>query len=351
MATGRERAEDFCTRYGLTVPVVSAPMAGACPPELAAAVARAGGMGAAGVVNDRPAAIADWAARFRELSGGPFQLNLWIPDEPVDAPDEVTAAAAFLDSLGGRAAPPAGPAPDFAEQFDAVLAARPTAVSSIMGVFDADRVRALHEAGVAWFACATTLDEALTAERAGADVVVAQGMEAGGHRGTTDPDAAERTSVGLFALVPLLADALSVPVVAAGAVADGRAVAAALTLGASAVQVGTALLRAPETGIDPDWSAALDGLAPEDTVTTRAYSGRLARGVPTPYVRAWAAQNAPRPARYPDQRRLVARYRAGERGALDRANPWAGQAAGRATTAPAADIVTGLWRDAQPLLP
>lgn len=325
-------------------------MAGACPPELAAAVAGAGGMGAAGVVNDAPEAIAAWVARFRELSDGPFQLNLWVPDEPVEGPG--TGAAEFLDSLGGRAAaPPAGPGPDFAEQRAAVLAARPTAVSSIMGVFDEDYVAALHDAGIAWFACATSLAEALAAERAGADVVVAQGMEAGGHRGVTDPDAAERTCVGVFALVPALADALRVPVVAAGAVADGRALAAALTLGASAVQVGSALLRAPETGIDAGWAAALEGLAPEEPVPTRAYTGRLARAVPTGYVRAWAGPDAPAPERYPRQRRLVARYRAGEPGAVDRVNHWAGQAAGRATAEPAGRLVSRMWSDAGSLLP
>lgn len=349
MTTARERAGDFCARYGLTAPVLLAPMAGACPPELAAAVAGAGGMGAAGVVNDRPEKIADWARRFRELSDGPFQLNLWIPDEPADAPDD--EAAAFLGTFGGSPAPPAGPGPDFAEQCAAVLAARPTAVSSIMGVFDAEQARAFRDAGIAWFACATTLAEGLAAQRAGADVVVAQGIEAGGHRGTADPDAAERTGVGVFALVPQLADALSVPVVAAGAVADGRALAAALTLGASAVQVGSALLRAPEAAIDAGWSAALEGIAPEDTVLTRAYTGRPARAVPTDYVLAWTTADAARPARYPQQRRLVARYRAGEPGAVDRVNHWAGQAAGRATTGPAGAVVSRMWREAGALLP
>jgi len=346
----RERTGSFCDRYGLTVPVLEAPMAGACPPGLAAAVAAAGGMGAAGVVNDSPAAIADWARRYREAAGdAPFQLNVWIPDPPADPGTE--AQASFLDRPGGTAGPAPGPAPDFDEQVGAVIDARPTAISTIMGLLPADHVAAAHAAGIAWFATATTLDEALAAERAGADVVVAQGMEAGGHRGSTRPEDAERTAVGLFALVPWLAGALSVPVVAAGAVADGRSVAAALTLGASAVQVGTALLRTPEAAIDAGWAAELDRLAPEDTVTTRAYTGRLARAVPTRYVRAWDGPEAPDPAPYPHQRRLVARYRAGEPGMLDRVNHWAGQAAARATTRPAAEVVAGMWREADAMLP
>ncbi|MGE3289259.1 MAG: NAD(P)H-dependent flavin oxidoreductase [Pseudonocardia sp.] len=347
--TGAERVAAFCSSYGLRVPVLQAPMAGACPPELAVAVAAAGGMGGAGVVLDRPAAIAEWARRFRAGSDGAFQLNIWIPDEPVDDPGRVAAAERFLGRFGSPGSP-AGAGPEFAEQCEAMLAARPTAISSIMGLFDAPFVARMHAAGIAWFACATTLGEALAAQDAGADAVVAQGMEAGGHRGTFDPEAAEQTSVGLFALVPRLADALRVPVIAAGGIADGRGVAAALALGASAVQVGTALLRCPETGIATAWAADLDGLAPEATVTTRAYSGRLGRAAPTPYVTAWAGSGAPRPAPYPQQRALVARWRRGEPDGLDRANHWAGQSAAMATEEPAGEVVARMWRDAQALL-
>jgi nitronate monooxygenase len=220
-----------------------------------------------------------------------------------------------------------------------------------MGLFEPGYVRRLHDQGIAWFANATTLDEALAAQDAGADAVVAQGMEAGGHRGSFDPDAAERVAVGLFALLPRFVDHLDVPVVAAGGIADGRGIAAAITLGATAVQVGTALLRSPEAAVDPRWAASLDGLAPERTVTTRAYSGRLGRAAPTPYVLAWQEPGAPPPAPYPQQRRLVGRWRAGSPTGLDPVNHWAGQAAAMATAEPAADIVTRMWGDAVRLLP
>ncbi|TCK26602.1 NAD(P)H-dependent flavin oxidoreductase [Pseudonocardia endophytica] len=344
-----QRAERFCARYGMTVPVVEAPMAGACPPALAVAVAGAGGMGANGVVNDPPARIAEWMETFRAGSSGPVQLNVWVPDPPVDDPERVAAAERFLSTMGSIG-DPKGPPPDFDEQCAAMLGARPTVVSSIMGRFDDAYVRRLHGAGIAWFACATTVDDALAAQDAGADAVVAQGMEAGGHRGTTDPADAESTVVSLFALLPRMADVLDVPIVAAGGIADGRCLAAALTLGASAVQVGTALLRAPETGIDPGWSAALVGLAPERTVPTRAYSGRLGRAAPTRYVTAWNDDGAPLPAPYPQQRGLVARMRAGEPGTVDRANHWAGQNAALATTDPAGEIVTRMWSEARALL-
>lgn len=344
------RVHEFCDRYGLRMPILSAPMAGACPPALAVAVAEAGGMGAAGMVLDAPDAVAAWTAEFRAGSSGALQLNLWVPDAPVDDEERVAAATGFLDRFGTPGAL-AGAAPVFAEQCEALLAARPAAVSSIMGLFEPDYVARLHDAGIAWFATATTLDEALAAQQAGADVVVAQGMEAGGHRGTFDQATAEATTVGLFALVPRLVDHLRVPVVAAGGIADGRGVAAALALGASAVQIGTALLRTPEVGIAPAWAASLDGLPPEATVATRAYTGRLARAAPTPYVAAWREPGAPLPAPYPQQRMLVARWRRGEAPGIDRVNHWAGQSAAMARAEPAGEVVTRMWREAAELLP
>ncbi|HEY2099093.1 MAG: nitronate monooxygenase [Pseudonocardiales bacterium] len=349
----RDRVTAFCDRYQLRLPVVQAPMAGACPPELAIAVAEAGGMGAAGVVLDSPAAIADWVARFRAGSSGPFQLNVWVPDEAGADPAELergtAAAREFLDRFGAPGEP-GPPPPDFDRQCAAMLDAAPTVASTIMGLFPPEYVKQLADAGIAWFACATTLDEALAAQRAGADAIVAQGLEAGGHRGTFDPDAAEGTSVGLFALLPRLADHIQVPIIAAGGIADGRGVAAALALGASAVQVGTALLRAPEAGISKDWSASLDGLAPEATRTTRAYSGRLGRAAPTPYVTAWSEPGAPTPARYPVQRQLVGQWRRGAPDGLDRVNHWAGQSAALAREEPAGEVVARMWRDASALL-
>src|SRR5436190_6021520 len=274
----RERAQAFCRRFGLRVPILQAPMAGASPVGLAAAVGNAGGMGALGALTTAPNGIAAWAEQFRGQSNGSFQINLWVPDpEPVRDAEHEQRVRDFLAQWGPPVPPEAGDAKplDFAMQCDALLAAAPRVVSTIMGLFPEKLVAELKARGIAWFACATTLAEARAAEDAGADAIVAQGFEAGGHRGAFDAGAAERQTGALFALLPRLADKLSVPVSATGRIAAGRGIAPSRTLGASAVQIGTAFLRAPETQVAPAWADALNELQPESTLTTRVFSGRL----------------------------------------------------------------------------
>lgn len=353
----RQRATEFCQRYGLALPVLQAPMAGASPTGLAVAVGNAGGMGARGAVHDSPEHIAQWAREFRSGSRGAFQINVWIPEQlqldPRERIRRIDAARRFFTRRYGEAPEPderRRPGAAFASQCTAMLDAQPTAISSIMGLFPPEFVASMHERGIAWFCCATSLDEARAAEAAGADAIVAQGMEAGGHRGIFDQDEAESNSVGLFSLLPWFADHLRIPIIAAGGIADGRGLAAALTLGASAVQVGTALLRTPEAAIDSGWRDALDGLAPEDTVVTRAYTGRLARTAPAPFLAAWSSPDAPRPAPFPHQFELLTRWRAVNPDGVGEASHWAGQSAALATTRPAGEVVTQMWRDAQHLL-
>ncbi len=350
-----QRAAAFAQRFGLRLPVLLAPMAGACPVGLSVAVAQAGGMAACGALLLDAAALADWVARYRQAASGPVQINLWIPDPaPLRDADHEARLRNFLAYWGPPVAADAGDtrAVDFALQCQALLAVRPTAVSSIMGLYPEPIVQQFKAAGIAWFANVTTVAEARAAQAAGADVIVAQGAEAGGHRGVFDAARAEASATGLFALLPQVVDAVRVPVVATGGIADGRGVAAALLLGASAVQVGTALLRSPEAGIAPAWAAALAGVAPDGTQLTRAFSGRLGRALATDYVRATTAGDAPRPAPYPVQRALTAGLRkaAEQAGDVQRMQAWAGQAAGLARAVPASQIVQDLWHQAQELL-
>jgi nitronate monooxygenase len=350
-----ERIETFCKRLGVDKPILLAPMAGACPPSLSIAVANAGGMGACGCLLMKPAAIADWVAEFAQASTGALQLNMWIPDPPATRdPDAEARQREFLGAWGPEVPPEAADvAPlDFAAQCEAMLAAAPRAISSIMGLYPAPFVRELKRRGILWLASVTTVAEAVTAEAAGADAIVAQGAEAGGHRGSFEADAAERQMVGTFALLPQVADAVSVPVIATGGIADGRGVAAALVLGASAAQIGTALLRCPESRIPPAWANALADLKPEATVPTRAFSGRLGRAILNDYVRVAADRTTPAPAPYPVQRALTAPMRAAAAAAndLQRMQAWAGQAGCLGRDEPAQAAVQRIWSAAKELL-
>jgi nitronate monooxygenase len=349
------RAAAFCDRFNLRVPILMAPMASACPASLAVAIANAGGLGGCGALMMEPDAIRKWAADVRAGSNGGFQFNLWIPDLPPRR--DAVAEAAMRDFLANWG--PAVPAeagniamPDFQAQCDAILETTPAIVSSIMGLYPDRFVARMKTKGIKWFATVTTVSEAKEAERAGADAIVAQGMEAGGHRGTFDVRQAEACMIGLLSLLPAVADAVKVPVIATGGIADGRGIAATLLLGASAVQIGTAFLRCPEAKTSSAWADAIGRTMPEDTVITRTLTGRPARSIATEYVRAATAATAPKPAPYPVQRGLTAPMReaAAKANDINRMQAWAGQSARLAKAEPAGEVVQRLWDETRALL-
>ncbi len=351
----RERAEAFTGTLGIRLPILLAPMAGACPASLSIAVANAGGLGACGALLMEPEAIKSWAAEFRQKSKGEFQLNLWIPEPvPVRDLEMERQQREHLSAWGPPVPMEAGDAalPDFKAQCQAMIAVGPKAISSIMGLYGADFIAELKARGILWFATATTVAEARAAEAAGADAVIAQGMEAGGHRGAFQADQGERQMVGLIALLPQVVDSVGVPVIATGGIADARGVAAALILGASAVQIGTGFLRSPEAMIHPAYADRLAQTDAHDTTVTRAFTGRPGRSVATAYVRASAARGVPPPAPYPVQRGFTRLMREDARkaGDADRMQLWAGQAARLARAEPAGTLAQQLWEDASRLL-
>lgn len=350
-----ERAQQFAKWLGIRLPIVMAPMSGACPPPLAIAIANAGGLGGCGALLMQPAEIKTWSEEFRKGSAGEFQINLWIPDPPPKRDSALeTQVRDFLGKWGPPVPPEAGDVrqPDFQAQCEAILDAAPKVVSSIMGLYQPAFVAKLKHRGILWFAAVTTVADARAAEKAGADAVVAQGMEAGGHRGAFQPDEAERQMAGLLALVPQVVDAVSIPVIATGGIADARGIAASLVLGAGAAQIGTAFLRCPETHLPRAYADQLARTEPHDTMVTRAFSGRPGRAIANAYARAASEADAPRPAPYPVQRGLARGLResALNNGDTGRMQMWAGQSAKLAQDRPAGVLCREWWDEASRLL-
>ena len=353
--TAYVRAKNFAEVFNLEIPIILSPMAGVCPVSLSAAVANAGGMGSCGTLLMKPKEILDWVKEMRKMSNGAFQLNTWIPDpEPVRDKSHEKIVREFLSKWGPKVPelPETLPSQDFIGQCQAMLKASPPVISSIMGLYPSEFVSCMKDNNIKWFATVTTVTEAKEAEQAGADVIIAQGMEAGGHRGSFIADNADEKMIGLFSLIPAVVDAVKVPVIAAGGIADGRGMSAALLLGASAVQIGTGFFRSPEAKLPKVWSKKLDNSLPEDTIATRAFSGRLGRSLRTKYAEAANSKDAPSPAPYPIQRYLTQEMRTNaiKSNTLEGMQAWAGQSAKLALDLSASEIVLKIWNDTKQIL-
>jgi nitronate monooxygenase len=333
----------------LSVPIVQAPMAGGpSTPALAAAVSDAGGLGFAAAGYKPAAAVAEELAATRALTRAPLGLNIFAPGAIAGDPAAAAAFAATLGDEATRAGVALGtPRRDddaFAEKLD-LLAADPVAVVSFtFGLPGRDAVRRLQAAGSAVWITVTDPVEARAAAAEGADALIVQGTEAGGHRGTfgDGPDAPDLT---LLAALQLVRAAVDLPLVATGGIATGAAVAAVLAAGASAAAVGSAFLRCPEAATSaPHREAIAAGAAP--TRLTRAFTGRRARGI----ANRWMAEHEDdAPIAYPDVHHVTAPVRAAARAAgdPDAINLWAGEAYALAQERPAAEIVATLAADAR----
>ena len=343
-------AAAFAGRLGVRWPVVQAPMAGGpTTPALVAAVCEAGGLGSLGAALMAPAAIRQAAAEIRARTSRPFSINLFVLPPADPAPATLAVALARLAPLHAELGlpPPALPGSfgeSLEEQIDAVLDVAPAMVSTHFGPPPQRLREACRARGIAVVATATTPDEAAALETAGADAVVAQGAEAGGHRGSFLGDTGA-TGLGTMVLVPAIADRVRIPVIAAGGIMDGRGIRAALALGAAAVQMGTAFLACPEAGTHALHKAALAAAA--GTMTTRGVTGRVARGLPTRLLEVLDA-DAGRAPDYPVQNALSAPLRAAAArdGRPDLMAMWAGQGHARARAEPAGRLLAEWVREA-----
>jgi nitronate monooxygenase len=337
---------------GLPIPILQAPMAGASFDAMAVAVSQAGGMGslaAAGVAPDEMGAVVD---AIRARTDAPFGVNLLMARPARPEPAEVDAAlsrlAPWYAELGLDV--PDHPnrfSQDFNAQLEALTRAAPPVASFSFSILTPAQIDALHAAGSYVVGTANTVAEAVAWARVGADGICAQGFEAGGHHAYFLEDI-EASSVGTMALVATVLQAVDIPVIAAGGIMDGRGVAAALALGASAVQMGSAFLLADEAINGATWQQAIREAPADATRMTRAFSGRYARGIENRFMREMRSAQEDVPA-YPVQNRLTQAMRA----AADKAGDpelmslWAGQAVTLAKPGQSGEMVKAWWAEAQ----
>ncbi len=334
---GRGGATEAVRRLGVEHPIVQGPFGGGLSTaRLAATVSEGGGLGSFGAHHLAPDAIAGAVAEIKALTNKPFAMNLWVSDHDPGglAPSaaEFERAARLLEpyfrELGvALPAPPARYGHRFDDQIEALLAASPPAFSFVFGVPPPAVLAACRRRDIVTIGAATTIAEARALDEAGVDLIVASGFEAGGHRPSFLAPA-EASLTGTLALVPLVADRVRAPVIAAGGVADRRAVRAVFALGAQAAQVGTAFLACDESGAPAAHRELLFGPAAEHTALTRAFSGRLARGLENRWTREVGPLASELPP-FPALSWLVAQLRpaALAAGATDLLSLWGGQIA------------------------
>lgn len=348
---------DLLQRLEMQHPIILAPMAGGPgTPELAAAVSNAGGLGSFGAAYLATEDITAAIARIRGLTDRLFAVNLFAGGRDTGRAVDATRMLRLIGEVHmrlGLPAPvlPAFPPDTFEDELEAVLAARPAAFSFTFGVPRPEVMARLRALGIVTLGTATTLEEARVLEGAGVDAIVAQGAEAGAHRGTFAGPFAD-AMVPTAALVSAVRAATALPVVGSGGVMDGSDIAALLALGASAVQMGTAFLACPESRVPDPYRRALLSVGDDATVITRAFSGRPARGIANTFTRLLAAHEADL-LPFPQQNALTRPLRAA---AAQQDDPeflalWAGTGVSRIRALPAAELVERLAEELQAARP
>ncbi|MED5388694.1 MAG: nitronate monooxygenase [Pseudomonadota bacterium] len=351
------KANRITRLLNLDIPLIQGPFGGGLSSvTLAAAVSEAGGLGSFGAHHLTPEAILETAAAIRQRTDRPFALNLWIPPHDPATPADVQRGTDLLapyyreQGLAPSTLPEADYWPDYGAQVDAILEARPAVFSFVYGIPAPAILSACRQRGIRTLGTATTVAEARALEKAGVDAIVATGFEAGGHR-VSFLDHPERSLNGSFALIPQIRDAVSLPMIAAGGIADGRGMAAALMLGADAVQVGTAFLACKESNASGLHRDMLFSERAQQTGLTRAFSGRLARGIRNRFMEDMEGRDdIPG---YPLQTWLTRplKQAAQQQGDPELLALWAGQAAPLLRHRHAAELITELVTDCQKKLP
>ena len=341
----------FSKKLGLRVPIIQAPMAGGpSSQELVAACSAAGALGSFGFAYTQPDDMKRQCAWVRAKTDRPIGINLFVSPLPPPVAHEqqkgaLEAVAGFYRELG---LPPPEPvqapyAPDLDAQLRAVEEIRPTVFTVHLGGLEAEQVKRLRAKGIVVGGSANCVAEAKSLEAAGFDFVIAQGGEAGGHRGSylRDP---YQSLTGTLALTRLVVRAVGIPVVAAGGIMDGAGIAAALALGAQAAQLGTAFLACPESGAPQPHKDLLTRLTEDETAITEKFSGKPARGIVNRFMREMGdAPQLPFPAQNDVTRKL--RAASAKAGKPDFLSLWAGQAAPLARALPAADLMVRLEKE------
>jgi nitronate monooxygenase len=331
------------------LPIVQAPMAGAMDAELVIAASQGGALGSLPCAALSVEKIREQVGAIGARVPGPINLNFFchpaLEDEPSRQAHWMERLEPYYASLGldpRATTAAAGRSPFDATMLDLVLELRPAVVSFHFGLPDAVMTGRLKAARIVVMSSATTVAEAVWLERHGVDAVIAQGAEAGGHRGSFLAGSVA-TQPGTFALVPQVVDAVRVPVIAAGGISDGRGIAAAFALGAAGVQIGTAYLRCPEAKISAPFRAALAAASDDSTAITNVMSGRPARGIYNKIMRELGPMSADAPA-FPHAAKALAPLRAAAeaRGSSDFSALWAGQSVALTRAMPAADLTRSL---------